>query len=117
MLNIYGLKAVSNKLNLVRVPSILMEEDAIDLITIIFVPLAMDEEEDKKTIFSPLAKHLASIFDALVTITDLLPLDRSQPLFDEQRNQLNSDKVLPWLSTTTMNNTRSYDKVNNSWHM
>src|SRR5215207_10173645 len=88
-----------------------MEEDAIDLITIIFVPLATDEEEeDKKTIFSPLAKHLASIFEALITIiTDLLPLDRSQPLFDDQRDQWNSDKLLHWLAMTALNNTKSYD--------
>jgi archaemetzincin len=88
-----------------------MEEDAIDLTTIIFVPLALDEEEDdEKTIFSPLTTHLASIFEASVTITDLLPLGTSQPLFDNQRNQLNSDKLLHWLATTLMNNnTKSYD--------
>jgi archaemetzincin len=84
-----------------------MEEEAIDM-TITFVPLAIDEE-DKKSIFSPLASHLASIFDASVTITDQPPLDRSQPSFNEQRNQWNSDKLLRWLATAVVNNTKSYE--------
>ena len=85
-----------------------MEEEAIDM-TIILVPLAIDEE-DKRSIFSPLAGHLASIFDASVTIiTDPPPLDRSHPSFNEQRNQWNSDKLLRWLATTIMNNTKSYE--------
>jgi archaemetzincin len=86
-----------------------VEEEAIDMTTIIFVPLAIDEE-DKKSIFNPLASHLALIFDASITITtDPPPLDRSHPSFDEQRNQLNSDKLLRWLATTIVNNTKSYD--------
>ncbi|HEX6281481.1 MAG TPA: archaemetzincin family Zn-dependent metalloprotease [Nitrososphaera sp.] len=84
-----------------------MEEDAMDL-TITFIPLAIDEQ-DKKTIFSPLVSHLASIFDVSIAITDSLPLDRSQLLFDEQRNQWNSDKLLHWLATNVANNTKSYD--------
>jgi predicted Zn-dependent protease len=86
-----------------------MKEENIDMTVIILVPLAI-EEEDKESIFSPLASHLASIFDASITIiTDPPPLDRSHPSFDEQRNQLNSDKLLRWLATAVMNNTKSYD--------
>ena len=84
--------------------------------TIILVPLAIDEE-DKKSIFNPLASHLASIFDASITIiiiiiiiiTDSPPLDSSKPSFNEQRNQWNSDKLLHWLAMTAVNNTKSYD--------
>ena len=98
-----------DKLNLVRAPAIPIEEEAINMTTITFVPLAIDEE-DKKSIYNPLASHLASIFDASITITTYPPpLDRSHPSFDEQRNQLNSDKLLHWLATTAMNNTKSYD--------
>jgi predicted Zn-dependent protease len=76
---------------------------------IILVPIAIDEE-DKKSIFSPLANQLASIFDASITIiTDPPPLDSSSVSFNKQRNQLNSDKLLRWLATTMMNNTESYD--------
>jgi len=77
---------------------------------IALVPLAIDEE-DKKNIFSPLASHLASIFNASVNISTDPPrlLDRSHPSFDKQRNQLNSDKLLRWLATTITNNTKSYD--------
>jgi archaemetzincin len=57
-----------------------------------------------------LASHLASIFDASITIiTDPPPLDSSKPSFNDQRNQWNSDKLLHWLSTTVVNNTKSYD--------
>ncbi len=78
--------------------------------TIILVPLAI-EEEDKKSIFSPLASHLASIFDASITIiTDPPQLDNSRASFNEQRNQLNSDKLLRWLATTIMNPIKSYDQ-------
>ena len=77
---------------------------------IALVPLAIDEE-DKKNILSPLASHLASIFNASVNISTDPPrlLDRSHPSFDKQRNQLNSDKLLRWLATTITNNTKSYD--------
>ena len=57
-----------------------------------------------------MASHLASIFDASITIiTDPPQLDSSKASFNEQRNQLNSDKLLRWLATTMMNNTESYD--------
>jgi archaemetzincin len=57
-----------------------------------------------------LTSHLASIFDASITIlTDPPQLDSSRASFNEQRNQLNSDKLLSWLATTIMNNTISYD--------
>jgi predicted Zn-dependent protease len=57
-----------------------------------------------------LTSHLASIFDALITIiTDPPQLDSSMASFNEQRNQLNSDKLLRWLTTSIMNNTKSYD--------
>jgi archaemetzincin len=76
---------------------------------IAFVPIAIDEE-DKRSLFNPLASHLASIFDASITIiTDPPQLDSSKASFNEQRNQLNSDKLLRWLSTTVLNNTKSYD--------
>ena len=57
------------------------------------------------------SRYLASIFDASITIilTDLTQLDSSSVSFSEQRNQLNSDKLLPWLATTIMINTKSYD--------
>ncbi len=77
--------------------------------TIVLVPLAI-EEEDKRNIFNPLTDHLASIFDASISIiTDSLQLDSSMVSFNEQRNQLNSDKILRWLAMTIMNNTKSYD--------
>jgi archaemetzincin len=76
---------------------------------IILVPIAIDEE-DKKNIIIPLTSHLASIFDASITIiTDPPPLDRSKPSFNKPRNQWNSDKLLRWLATTSVNNTKSYD--------
>jgi archaemetzincin len=58
-----------------------------------------------------LISHLASIFDASITIiTDPPQLDSSRASFNQQRNQLNSDKLLRWLATTIkMNNTKSYD--------
>lgn len=76
---------------------------------IALVPIAIDEE-DEKTIFSPLVSHLASIFNASITIifTDPLPLDTSHPSFDKHRNQWNSDKLLHWLTTTILNNIKSY---------
>ena len=61
-----------------------------------------------------MTSHLASIFDASITITTDPPqLDRSRTSFKEQRNQLNSDKLLQWLATTIMkNNTKSsYDST------
>jgi archaemetzincin len=77
--------------------------------TIILVPLVIGEE-DKNNILNPLTSHLASIFDASITIvTDPPQLDNSRASFNEQRNQLNSDKLLSWLATTIMNNTISYD--------
>jgi archaemetzincin len=76
---------------------------------IALVPIAI-EEEDKKNILNPLSSHLASIFDASITsITDPPELDSSRASFNEQRNQLDSDKLLRWLATTIMNNTKSYD--------
>jgi archaemetzincin len=57
-----------------------------------------------------LTSHLASIFDASITINNEPPqLDSSRASFNEQKNQLNSDKLLRWLATTMMNNTKSYD--------
>ena len=77
--------------------------------TIILVPLVIGEE-DKNNILKPLTSHLASIFDASITIiTDPPQLDSSRASFNEQRNQLNSDKLLSWLAATIMNNTISYD--------
>jgi archaemetzincin len=57
-----------------------------------------------------LTSHLASIFDASITIllADPPQLDNSKALFNEQRNQLNSDKLLRWLATSIANNTKSY---------
>jgi predicted Zn-dependent protease len=56
-----------------------------------------------------LTSHLASIFDASITIiTDPPQLDSSKALFNEQRSQLNSDKLLRWLATSIANNTKSY---------
>jgi archaemetzincin len=76
---------------------------------IALVPIAIDEK-DKKNIFDPLTSHLASIFDASITIlTDLPQLDSFRVLFNEQRNQLNSDKLLHWLATSIVNHIKSYD--------
>ena len=77
--------------------------------TIIVVPIAI-EEEYKKNIFNPLTSHLASIFDASITIllADPPQLDSSKALFNEQKTQLNSDKLLRWLATSIANNTKSY---------
>ena len=77
---------------------------------ITLVPLAIDEEY-KRSVFSPLASHLASIFSASVNIRTDPPLllDRSHPSFDVQRNQLNSDKLLRWLATTITTNTKPND--------
>jgi archaemetzincin len=78
---------------------------------IALVPIAM-EEEDKKNILNPLTSHLASTFEASITIiTDPPELESSRASFNEQRNQLNSDKLLRWLATTIMNNTKSYDRT------
>ena len=71
---------------------------------IALVPIAIDEE-DKKIIFSPLVRHLASTFDTLVNIISDQPASGVIRLsFNEQRNQANSDKLLHWLETNTMNN-------------
>jgi archaemetzincin len=76
--------------------------------TIALVPIAIDEK-DKKNIFDPLTSHLASIFDASITIlTDLPQLDSFRVLFNEQRNQLNSDKLLHWLATSIMDHMKSH---------
>jgi archaemetzincin len=57
-----------------------------------------------------LTSHLASIFDASITIlADPPQLNSSRALFNEQRKQLNSDKLLHWLETNIMNKTKSYD--------
>jgi archaemetzincin len=80
--------------------------------TIILVPIGIEQEEDKKSIFSPLTSHLASIFDASITIlADPPRLDSSRTLFDKQRNQSNSDKLLRWLATSIPNNTKSYNST------
>jgi predicted Zn-dependent protease len=80
---------------------------------IALVPIAIDEK-DKKNIFDPLTSHLASIFDASITIlTDPPQLDSFRMLFDEHRNQLNSDKLLHWLATAIIkDNTGSYELRN-----
>lgn len=81
---------------------------------IALVPIAIDEK-DKKIIFAPLTSHLASIFDASITILTEPPqlVDSSRALFNEQRNQLNSDKLLHYLATTIIkDNTGSYDLKN-----
>ena len=59
-----------------------------------------------------MTSHLTSIFEASITIIAEPPqLDSSSMSFNEQRNQLNSDKLLCWLSTTALNNTKSYDQT------
>ena len=79
--------------------------------TIILVPIGI-EEEYKKSIFSPLTSHLASIFDALITIlADPPRLDSFRTLLDKQRNQSNSDKLLGWLTISIANNTKSYNST------
>jgi archaemetzincin len=80
---------------------------------IALVPIAIDEK-DKKNIFDPLTSHLASIFDASITIlTDLPRLDSFRVLFSDQRNQLNSDKLLHWLATTIIKDSAgSYELKN-----
>jgi archaemetzincin len=78
--------------------------------TIILVPIGMEEEEDKKIIFTPLTSHLASIFGASITIfADQSRLDSSRVSFNEQRNQTNSDKLLCWLAISIANKTKSYN--------
>ena len=78
---------------------------------IALVPISI-EEKDKKNIFDPLTSHLASIFDASITIlTDPSGLDSSKVSFNEQRNQSNSDKLLRWLTTSIANNTKSYNST------
>ena len=80
--------------------------------TIILVPIGIEEEDDKKIIFTPLTSHLASIFGASITIlADLSGLDSSRASFNEQRNQSNSDKLLRWLTTSIANNTKSYNST------
>jgi predicted Zn-dependent protease len=80
---------------------------------IALVPIAINEK-DKKNIFDLLTSHLASIFDASITIpTDLPRLDSFRVLSNEQRNQLNSDKLLHWLATTIIkDNAGSYELKN-----
>ncbi len=81
---------------------------------IALAPIAIDEK-DKKIIFAPLTSHLASIFDASITILTEPPqlVDSFRALFNEQRNQLNSDKLLHYLATTIIkDNTVSYDLKN-----
>jgi len=77
---------------------------------IALVPIAIDEK-GKRNIFDPLTSHLASIFDASITILTDPPqlLDTFRALFNEQRNQLNSDKLLHWLITSIVNHIKSYD--------
>jgi archaemetzincin len=81
---------------------------------IALVPIAIDEK-DKKIIFAPLTSHLASIFNASITIHTDSPqlVDSFRGLFNEQRNQLNSDKLLHYLATTIIkDNTGPYDLKN-----
>ena len=80
---------------------------------IALVPIAI-EEKDKKNIFDPLTSHLASIFDAsIIILTDPPQFDSFRVLFNEHKNQLNSDKLLHWLATTiTKDNTGSYELKN-----
>jgi archaemetzincin len=78
------------------------------------VPIAIDEK-DKKIIFDPLTIHLASIYNASITILTDPPqlVDSFRALFNEQRNQLNSDKLLHYLATTIIkDNKGSYDLKN-----
>ena len=57
-----------------------------------------------------MTSHLTSIFDASITILiDPSQLNNFRVSFNEQRKQLNSDKLLRWLATTIMNNIKSYD--------
>jgi archaemetzincin len=81
---------------------------------IALLPIGIDEK-DKKNIFDPLTSHTASIFDASITILTESPqlIDSFRVLFNEQRNQLNSDKLLRYLATTIIkDNTGSYDLKN-----
>ena len=81
---------------------------------IALLPIGIDEK-DKKNIFDPLTSHTASIFDASITILTESPqlIDSFRVLFNEQRNQLNSDKLLHYLATTIIkDNTGSYDLKN-----
>ena len=81
---------------------------------IALVPIAIDEK-DKKIIFAPLTSHLASIYIASITILTDPPqlVDGFRALFNEQRNQLNSDKLLHYLATTIIkDNTGPYDLKN-----
>ena len=81
---------------------------------IALVPIAIDEK-DKKIIFAPLTSHLASIYNASITILTDPPqlVDSFRALFNEQRNRLNSDKLLHYLATTIIkDNTGPYDLKN-----
>jgi archaemetzincin len=78
------------------------------------LPIGIDEK-GKKNIFDPLTTHLASIFDASITILTEPPqlIDSFRLLFNEQRNQLKSDKLLHYLATTIIkDNTGPYDLKN-----
>ncbi len=81
--------------------------------TIALIPIAIDEKY-KKNIFDPLTNHLASIFDAsIIILSNPLQLDGFAVLFNDQRNQLNSDKLLDCLETTVFkDNTGSYGLKN-----
>ena len=81
---------------------------------IALLPIGIDEK-DKKNIFDPLTSHTASIFDASITILTESPqlIDSFRVLFNEHRNQLNSDKLLHYLATAIIkDNTGSYDLKN-----
>ena len=81
---------------------------------IALLPIGIDEK-GKKNIFDPLTSHTASIFDASITILTESPqlIDSFRVLFNEQRNQLNSDKLLHYLATAIIkDNTGSYDLKN-----
>jgi archaemetzincin len=84
-------------------------------IIIALVPIAIDEK-DTKNIFNPLTSHLASIFfDASITIlADPPKLDSFRVLFNEQRNLLNSDKLLHWLATTIIKDNTGSDDLKNT---
>ncbi len=63
----------------------------------------------RKNIFDPLTSQLASIFDASITVLTDPPqlVDSFRALFNEHRNQLNSDKLLQWLATSIVNHIKN----------
>jgi archaemetzincin len=78
--------------------------------TIALLSIAMDKEE-RNNVLNAISTHLASTFDAsIIVIGDApSPLQNSRTIFDEERNQSNSEEVLRWLAMTlrNKNNTKS----------